>query len=324
MSRHLLSLLVLAVGCSKPAVAPEAPVAAAPALRTWNTVDEALSLATEECDILGVLHVSAMLASPIGQTNRHLVDVDSLDEPVFALGSACGVGFETWNAVALAFDTSTDGGLLFFSAPGIGRQDTLRCIAREGGNHLPGAVLELETVDGRHTITDAHDGDAIVALSDEVIVVTTKAFKPVLEARIDAAAPSPPALLRAMDLDATLALGVSANDDLRESMPSLVQMTISASIDDSLSASASGRFDDPADVQRLATALQHTLDQYKPMASVLGVPPTLLQSVAIETTPQTLSVRASATADELVALRTAMKALLGESAPEEDPTQPAL
>ena len=150
-----------------PAGQPAAPQGDTPAVADAG-VGAALKLAPDSATVLFALNVQGLLASTLYTSYKTEIEAGAKD--ALELATKCDVGPENWKSVVMAFspERGPGSGVLIVTAAGLGKQETVACIAKEAGE-------EVATVaDGGKIINLKQDGSVGYVINDDSIAMAGK------------------------------------------------------------------------------------------------------------------------------------------------------
>jgi len=263
---------------------------------------DAVKLVPDAATGIGGIDVKALTSSQIYTDNKALREQGEAKEGLEA-AKACNVPLENWKNVTFGFDPS--GGdsklVLIMNADGIGKKDNLECIKgkmkeAKGGDSDPFTIAEA---DGKVTI-EIDGGEATGwALDDNTVVVAGKDWTAAVKDLIDGKGKSAvdgslKDVVARADTGKTIWFAGKLPADMAQG-PAAGAKDVAGSIDLSggVAVAASVGFGSADEASNKASELQKQFDEMKGMATGMGVPQGVVDSVKIEAKDAAVNVAAS-------------------------------
>ncbi|MCH9687333.1 MAG: hypothetical protein K0V04_38215 [Deltaproteobacteria bacterium] len=250
----------------------------------------------------------------------HTIIAAELSEPVGAM-EECGVGSRTWRALAFGMDTLSridEPMAVALSATGLGRADTLACIASELASRRDGQPpWNRRSTDGAMVFTD--DTTAYV-IDNDTVVWSSAAAGAAVEQRLRGGGPSifegplRPALVRTDTRRPLWFAGTIPRatpptllaDDMGEPRNAAGWMDMRSGLEVLVSIAV----ESPGAAARVRTAAISEFPQFQIMAQGMGIPETTLDSVEFGTMGDAFTVSVFASASDVEKIQQRMMEVL--------------
>lgn len=276
MSRLLKTSLALTV------------VALLPACKKGSSVDP-VELVPDKAGLMGSVDMKALMASSVYQSNKAAFEEDEQAKKFFAGARECNLDPSGFSGVTFALQSSTEDGVAIFKGKGVGKKDNLTCVQ--------GKIKEAE---GEDPWTFAeHDGKPVLEIAggktigymvgDDMLALVTPGWESDLRQLLDGkGTPAVKGTLkdlysRADKKKPVWFAGVAPKEilDNLDDGPAKAIKDFNGSLDVSsgLGLRLAGGTESEEAAGKLQAEAQKQFDAVKPLAPMLGVPATILDTV---------------------------------------------
>lgn len=259
---------------------------------------DVLPLIPDGAEVIVGIDAARVVRSEVGEFVVSLFEGELRDTVEDA--EACGVGPQSWRFAVISQKTGgSQQSAGVFSATGLGREPTLRCLA-ERVQTLPGQnPPTVARENGRLVSRGANE--VVFAISDDTVAVATLDWSEALGARLDGQGSSAidGGLREPMSLvDTSQAVFIAATGPGGQGPMGFAFLTGGLSFVDGLSFSAFLHFAEANEAEQNAQAIRTQFDQVRGMASGLGLPQAVVDRVQIDSQGRAVHVRGRFTAQE--------------------------
>jgi hypothetical protein len=232
---------------------------------------------------------------------------------VGAAAKACGVGIDMWSSLLVAGAGDSELSLIGARATGIGKKETVQCLAdRVNALGEPGKWTVSEE-DGRVTFQVEGREDRGIAAADDVLLMVGKDYVDEVNAILagtgkSAADGSLGKLVRGVDRSKHVYFAGHAPPDMAQG-PFTNMQHLSGTIDFSsgLALAISVEYSDAATAETSAQTFGQLFEMTRDRATAIGIPAAVMSTVKIETKGAAVFARASASKADLEAIATAFQ-----------------
>ncbi|MEM6988994.1 MAG: hypothetical protein AAF721_00810 [Myxococcota bacterium] len=258
------------------------------------------------------MDVVAITKNPLWETGKESFDKDFLEG--LELMKKCEVPLENWKSMTVGLDPNAkDAVTVVMSATGIGKKTTIECINKEMTAKDPANEWKLED-DGKKFVSKDATGFAV---NDDLVVMANTGWKDAAAGLIggkgaSAADGKLKPLLGRVDQGKTVWVAATIPAEVGGMATAAIGAApkdVTATID--LSAGLAVHVEVGVDnAAEAAKKAQTQWDQAKGMAAGVGVPQSVTDSVKIASNDTSITVDASATADDLKKISESVKGKL--------------
>ena len=304
-----------------PPVTP--PTTAIPTAPTGAASDKFIPA---DAALLAHIDIKGLAGSPLWAHNKALMDADPEVKKQMDDFSACGMPFEGFNSVDIGVGPEGKDVALVATGAGVGKVENLRCLEKKGDNK--GWKVE-DAADGKARLV-FDNGEAYGHLVDDnTIAIATKAWDPTVIGLIGGTGTS----VRDGGLKDVLAQADQSKPvwfagnlppqlaALATSAPGMNSMAGLKSVAGSLDLSAglglvlAFGMENADKAKTTLAEVQKQFASVKPMAGMLGIPATAVDSVKFDAKDAAVTMTASLTMDEINTMAAAMNKANGGAAP---------
>jgi hypothetical protein len=298
MSRPFRSSLLLAA------------LAAVPACK--GAASDPLKLVPSQASVLAAVDVKGLMSSKLYSDNRDQLETGEAKEMIEAL-KACNVDQTSLERLTVGADPASEGVVVVVSGKGLGKADTLTCVAGKVKEKSGKDPWTLEEKDGAKTL-NIGEGEAVGYLvSDDLVAVASAnwagAVKELIDGKGAAAvdgnlkalvgrAPKDKPLWFAglMPADAAAGLKGTPGENVKDFSGGL-------DLANGLAFALAAGVGTPESATALKDELQKQFDQFKGLAVAGGVPQPVIDSVKIAAEADAVTLAAALTHADIDALK---------------------
>lgn len=266
---------------------------------------ELTKLVPDGANLLVVFDAKSVFSSPLMKDNMGMLEKSEAGE-MFTAANGCKVGPETWQKAVLGGDTDGSNSIVVVGkATGLGKKETLECISKKVNEKEGSEKWKVEEADGKVVVTI--DGGDVKGFSggDDIFVIAGKDYTESVQALIGGNGKSA--------VDGSLKDAVAAADPGKHvyfagvakgqmaAGPTAGLKHFHGSIDFSsgLAINASLDFGDEGKAKTTADMFSKQFEGLKGMATGMGVPKTILDSVKIEAKGTAVAATMNASTEDL-------------------------
>lgn len=256
-------------------------------------------------NMIVVFDAKAVFGSTLFTENKAMIEQGDAGK-MFAAADGCKVGPSTWNKVVLGGDTEgNDKIVMGGQATGLGKKETLECIAKVVNEREGSEKWKVSEADGR-VVVDIEGGKATGwSGGDDVFIIAGKDYAETVKSLVagegkSAADGSLKDALATADTSKHVYFAGVAKGAMAEG-PTAGLKHFSGNVDFSkgLAIAASMDFGDEAKATSTATMFSTQFQGLKGMAGGMGIPQPIVDSVKIEAKGSAVTASVSASAADL-------------------------
>lgn len=263
-----------------------------------------VGMVPEGAKILATIDLAGLMSSALYKQQGSALEASEFGKNL-AAAKACNLGPETWKQVVLGVDPDGDDAVVIgMAATGIGKKENIECIAAKYKEEDASADWKIEDKDGR-TVVTIDGGDAIgYSVDDDTVVITGKSWDAAVQERIGGkgTAAKDASLKDAMGLASgghIAFYGVATPDMATGPLTGAKHFGGSLDLASGLALQATVVFGDAGAAKTASDEINKQFEGVKGMASSMGVPQGVVDSVKIEAKEANLDVAFKATTEEL-------------------------
>lgn len=283
-----------------------------PGCKKGSSVDP-IDLVPDQAGMVGGVDVKALMGSSVYQKNKSAIEDDERAKAFIAGARECNLDPAGFKGVTFGVDSASRNGIAIFEGKGVGKKDNLTCVH--------GKIKEAE---GKDPWTFAeHDGKPVLEMGDQstigymvndnVLALVTTGWETALRELIEGkGTPARKGSLKELygraDKDKPLWFAGVAPKDILKNLgegPAQSITDFSGSLD--VESGLGLRLVAGAETAEAATSLkdeaQKQFDAVKPLAPMVGVPKTIMDSVSFSVDGSTMVAQASVSTQALEDLR---------------------
>ncbi len=275
---------------------------------------DAMKYVPDGANLVIGLDAAKVAASPVFKDNEALLKEGDAGE-MMAAAEACKVGMATWKYAVIAGNTEKDDGMVMVaSAAGLGKKETLDCIAKKAKEKDPEADATVTEEDGMVVVKTKDDKSTGYGVSDDVFVMAGKDYNEAVKALIGGSGKtaqdgSLKDVLAAADRSSHIYFAMVATADMQKGpTEGLKHITGGIDLSAGLALNAAADFGDAEKAKAVAGEANKQFGEMKGMAGMLGIPKPVVDSVKIEAKGTAVAASAKATAEDLKAMSKAAQA----------------
>jgi hypothetical protein len=288
------------------------------ACKGGGAAGDAAKLIPDAATVMAGVNIEGMMKSPLYEGNKKLLEEGDMKQALEA-AKGCKLGPDTWKSAVMGADPEGGDAKVAFvvSATGLGKKETLECIAGKVKEEAGEEPWAMEEKDGK-IVLNINEGRATGYVIDEnTLAVAGKDWAGAVKELVDGKGKS------AMDNSLKDVLGrtdmsktVWAAGVIPESMASgpadgMTSGAMWLDMSSGMELMASLGVKDADTATAKATELTTQFDAVKGMAGTVGVPEAVVNSVKIEAKDAALNVSAKASKDDLEKISEAVKKATG-------------
>lgn len=273
---------------------------------------ESAKLIPEAATVVGGVDVAALVKSTVYTENKELIEKGDGKEMLDA-ATACNLPLDKWKSITFGMDPTKQQVAVVVNADGIGKEENLTCIhgkIKEKDGKEPWTVEEK---DGKKVLAMENGGVGYI-VNEGTLVVATKDWAAPVKELIDGKGKSVfdgalKDVIGRADTGKTMWAAGSIPGEMLKGTPGEGAKDAAGSIDLSsgVALAASVGFGSADDATKKKDELQKQFDQFKGMASGIGVPQSVVDSVKIEASGSAVTVSVTASEDDVKKLNEAAK-----------------
>ncbi len=266
---------------------------------------ELVKLVPEGANILVVFDAKSVFSSPLMKGNMAMLEKSEAGE-MFTAANDCKVGPDTWNKAVLGGDTDgSDKVVVVGQATGLGKKETLECISKKVNEKEGSEKWKVEEADGKVVVTIDGGDTKGYSGGDDIFVIAGKDYAEAVQGLIGGNGSSAvdgslkDAMATADTSKHVYFAGVAKGDMAQGPTAGLKHFHGSVDFSNGLAVAASLDFGDEAKAKTTAEMFSKQFEGLKGMATGMGVPKPILDSVKIEAQGSAVSATMNATTDDL-------------------------
>ena len=270
-----------------------------------GSAGELTKLVPEGANLLVVFDAKSVFSSALMKDNMGMLEKSDAGE-MFTAANTCKVGPETWQKAVLGGDTDgNDSVVVIGQAAGLGKKETLECISKKVNEKEGSEKWKVEEADGKVVVTiDGGDAKGFSG-GDDIFVIAGKDYAEAVQGLVGGNGKSAidgslkDAVASADTSKHVYFAGVAKGQMAAGPTAGLKHFHGSVDFSNGLAVAASLDFGDEAKAKTTADMFSQQFEGLKGMATGMGVPKTILDSVKIEAKGPAVSATLNATTDDL-------------------------
>ncbi|MEX1368413.1 MAG: hypothetical protein AB1Z98_35100 [Nannocystaceae bacterium] len=294
------------------------------------TATDLVALVPEGAKIMATVDLAGLMGSALYKQQGAMLESSPFGQNI-AAAKACNVGPDTWKQMVLGVDPDGDDAVMIgMSATGIGVKANIECLAAKYKEQDAKADWKIEEADGRTMVT-IDGGDAIAyAVDDDTMVIAGKAWNDAVKERVGgggksaAAGSLEPAMGLAKSGQHIVFAGLATPEMATGPLTGAKHFGGSFDLTAGIAMEATVAFADAAGSKAASDEITKQFEGVKAMASGVGIPKGVVDSVKIESADANMTVAFKATPTELEEVGKAAMGMMmmgGGAAPPPAPPQ---